>query len=259
MVSDTGQELTETSEIRKVAVQFYKKLYTADLMNEKMIASSFFEGLPKLDDESNESLKLPLTVQELYTEMMSMENGKSTGIDGLPIEFYKTFWAILGEDLLSVFDESLIKGFLPLSCRRAVITLLPKKGDLQNIKNWRPVSLLCSEYKILSKALATRINKIIGKVIHYDQMYCTPKRSIFDNITLIRDVLEVSVGLLWQRDGLKYLGVFLGSESFLQKNWEGMADKVIGRGMEMEMAASSIVFQRTHTHCQQSCCFFLVA
>ncbi len=91
-----------------------------------------------------------------------------------------------------MFNESLIKGFLPLSCRRAVITLLPKKGDLQNITNWRPVSLLCSEYKILSKVLATRLSKVVGKVIHYDQTYCIPNRSIFDNITLIRDVLEVS-------------------------------------------------------------------
>ncbi len=192
LVSDTGQELTKTSEIREVAVQFYKKLYTADLINEKMTISGFFEGLPKLDEESNESLQQHLTEQELYTAMMGMENGKSPGIDGLPIEFYKTFWPVLREDLLVVFDESLTNGFLPLSCRRAVITLLPKKGDLQNIKNWRPVSLLCSEYKILSKTLATRLSKIIGKVIHYDQTYCVPNRSIFDNITLIRDVLEVS-------------------------------------------------------------------
>ncbi len=130
-----------------------------------MNTSSFFEGLPILDEESNEDLKFPLTVQELYIALMSMENGKSPGIDGLPIEFNKHFWPILGEDLLAVFNESLIKGFLPLSCRRAVITLLPKKGDLQNIKNWRPVSLLCSEYKILSKVLATRLSKVVGKVI----------------------------------------------------------------------------------------------
>lgn len=47
--------------------------------------------------------------------MMGMENGKSPGIDGLPIEFYKTFWPVLREDLLVVFDESLTNGFLPLS------------------------------------------------------------------------------------------------------------------------------------------------
>ncbi len=76
-----------------------------------------------------------------------------------------------------------------MSSRRAVITLLPKKGDLLEVKNWRPVSLLCSDYKILSKALANRLAKIIDQVVHPDQTYCVPGRSIFDNITLIRDIL----------------------------------------------------------------------
>lgn len=56
-----------------------------------------------------------------------MESGKAPGIDGLPVEFYKAFWEVLGEDLLDVLKECIAEGSLPLSCRRAVITLLPKK------------------------------------------------------------------------------------------------------------------------------------
>uniref|UniRef100_A0A9J8BR89 Reverse transcriptase domain-containing protein n=1 Tax=Cyprinus carpio carpio TaxID=630221 RepID=A0A9J8BR89_CYPCA len=121
-----------------------------------------------------------------------MESGKTPGIDGLPVEFYKEFWAVLNEDLLAVLNESLVDGSLPLSCRRAVITLLPKKGDLQEIKNWRPVSLLCSDFKILSKTLANRLRKVMGQVIHLDQTYCVPGRSITHNVCLIQDVLSVS-------------------------------------------------------------------
>lgn len=99
---------------------------------------------------------------------------------------------MLSEDLLAVLNESLVDGSLPLSCRRAVITLLPKKGDLQEIKNWRPVSLLCSDFKILSKTLANRLRNVMGQVIHLDQTYCVPGRSITDNVCLIRDVLSVS-------------------------------------------------------------------
>lgn len=82
-----------------------------------------------------------------------------------------------------------------MSCLRAILTLLPKKGDLTEIKNWRPVSLLCSDYKILSKVLANRLSKIMNEVIHPDQTYCVPKRSIFDNISLIRDIYDVSKSL----------------------------------------------------------------
>ncbi|KAI3376754.1 hypothetical protein L3Q82_000356 [Scortum barcoo] len=84
---------------------------------------------------------------------------------------------------------------LPLSCRRAVITLLPKKGDLQELKNWRPVSLLCTDYKIMSKVLASRLREVMASIIHPDQTYCVPGRLISDNVTLIRDILEVSGSL----------------------------------------------------------------
>lgn len=54
------------------------------------------------------------------------------------------------------------------------------------------MSLLCTDYKILSKTLANRLREVLGQVIHIDQSYCVPNRSIVDNISLIRDVLEVS-------------------------------------------------------------------
>lgn len=51
----------------------------------------------------------------------------------------------------------------------------------------RPVSLLCNDYKLLSKALANRLCRVIDQVIHPDQTYCIPSRSIFDNVALVRD------------------------------------------------------------------------
>ncbi|KAI4884328.1 hypothetical protein NFI96_003224 [Prochilodus magdalenae] len=131
-------------------------------------------------------------MQELQVALQSMANGKAPGIDGLPAEFYKAFWDVVGEDLLAMLNDSLVGGHLPLSCRRAVLTLLPKKGDLSEAKNWRPVSLLCADYKVLSKVLANRLKEVMGQVTHADQAYCVPGRSILDNISLVRDVLEVA-------------------------------------------------------------------
>lgn len=131
-----------------------------------------------------------------------MALGKTPGIDGLQVEFFKAFWSVVGEDLLEVFNDSFTNGHLPLSCRRAVLTLLPKKGDLTEIKCWRPVSVLCSDYKLLSKALANRLSGVLEQVIHSDQTYCIPERSIFDNISFIRDIFdltkikELDVGLI---------------------------------------------------------------
>ncbi len=54
-----------------------------------------------------------------------MQNRKTPGLDGLPVYLYKFFWPVIGEDLLAVLNNSLTNECLPLSCRRAVLTLLP--------------------------------------------------------------------------------------------------------------------------------------
>lgn len=147
----------------------------------------FIEGLPQVSDDANGELCRVLTLEELQKALQSMECSRAPGIDGLSADIYKSFWPEIGADLLAVINETLSSGRLPLSYRRAVLTLLPKKGDLSDIKNWRPVSLLCSDYKILSKALANILSKVLAEIIHSDQTYCVPGRHIFDNISFLRD------------------------------------------------------------------------
>ena len=92
---------------------------------------------------------------------------------------------------LAVLTLSLDSESLPHSFRRANITLLPKKGDLADISNWRPVSPLNTDYKIFAKLLAGRLKQCIGCVVGKDQSYCDPGRSlhVYDNINLIRGVI----------------------------------------------------------------------
>ncbi len=87
--------------------------------------NNFLEDLPKVSFESNQDLDGALRLEELEKALQSMQPGKAPGID--PVEFFKAFWSVLGEDLLEVLNDSFVKGLLPLSCRRAVLTLLPKK------------------------------------------------------------------------------------------------------------------------------------
>ncbi|KAL0160802.1 hypothetical protein M9458_044527, partial [Cirrhinus mrigala] len=149
--SDSGELLTDPAEIRRRAVVFYENLYKNELRAGYEGESDFFNDLPQISEEANAEISGALSEAELYKALQGTESGKAPGIDGLPVDWYKAFWAELKEDLLEVLNESLAEGQLPLSCRRAVLTLLPKKGDLTDIKRWRPVSLLCSDYKLLSK------------------------------------------------------------------------------------------------------------
>jgi len=132
------------------------------------------DGISVLSPKQKLDLESPLTLEELSAALKSLNGGKSPGLDGLPAEFFKKFWDLIGPELLLVFRESLEKNELPLSCRRAVLTLIPKKGNPLLISQWRPVSLLCTDYKILSKALALHISPLLKDIIHMDQTYCVP-------------------------------------------------------------------------------------
>ncbi|CAM2105660.1 unnamed protein product [Caretta caretta] len=110
-----------------------------------------------------------------------MPTNKSTGMDGLTVEFYRVFWDILGPDLATVWAESLQGGVLPLSCRRAVLALLLKKGDLRDLRNWRPVLLLSTDYKIVAKAISLQLGSVMADVIHPDQTYTVSEKA-FDRV-----------------------------------------------------------------------------
>ena len=72
-----------------------------------------------------------------------------------------------------------------------IINLIPKKEkDLRHLKNWRPVTLLNTDYKILAKALANRLHKIIGNLISTDQVGYIQKRYIGENIRLMFDLMS---------------------------------------------------------------------
>nr|BAC82605.1 pol-like protein [Tetraodon nigroviridis] len=201
LLSDTGQELTEPGQLRKRATEFYSALYSSEYREREDLFEEFCGGLPQVSEATNVRLDGPLSVSELHAALQRMQGRRAPGINGLTVEFYKAYWDIVAPDLLEVFNESLSSGSLPVSCRRAVMALLPKKGNLQDIRNWRPVSLLCTDYKILSKVLATRLREAMEEVIHRDQTYCVPGRSIVDNVHLIRDVLKTS-SLLGLNTGL---------------------------------------------------------
>lgn len=185
-----GKMTHDVREMRRHAVDFYSNLYTVEHCD-RNCSAQLLQDLPQIDSNSRTALDSALSYQEFSDALSQLSSGKCPGFDGLQSEFYKRFWHCIGQDLYEVLcvcnkDES-----LPVFCQRAVLSLLPKKGDLSILKNWRPVALMTTEYKILSKCLANRLKKYLHLIIHKDQTYCVPERTISDNLFLIRDVFDI--------------------------------------------------------------------
>ena len=118
-----------------------------------------------------------------------MSENRSPGLDGLPAETYDENWEIMGNDLLTLYETILDTGYLSASQRRAIITLIPKTNNPSSIKSYRPISLLCVDYKILSKILSERLKKVLHKVINSKQFCCVPGKSINHCNMELRDIV----------------------------------------------------------------------
>ncbi|CAM4558029.1 unnamed protein product [Lepidochelys olivacea] len=206
LLAEDSTPLTEPAEMRGRARAFYASLFSPDPTNPSA-CRVLWEELPMVSASDRDWLELPLTLAKFSKALRRMPTNKSPDMNRLTVEFYRVFWDVLGPDLVTVWAESLQSGVLLLSCRRAVLALLPKKGDLRNLRNWRPVSLLSTDYKIVAKAISLRLGSVLADVIHPDQTYTVPDRSIFDNLFMVRDLLE-----LRRRDGLSFALLSLNQE-----------------------------------------------
>ena len=119
-----------------------------------------------------------------------MASNKSPGIDSLPTEFYVRFWGLLVPDVVNVFNSCYRSGKLSKSQRSGTITLLFKKGDPQETANWRPITLLCADYKIAAKALAKRLLVVISSVVSPDQSCGIPRRYVGKYVRFLHDVVD---------------------------------------------------------------------
>jgi len=137
----------------------------------------------------NEDLIKEVTSLELKKLINCMNKNKTPGIDGLPVEFYCKMWNIIGREFLRVVQLILKENALVTSQRMSVIALIPKDGDTRFIKNWRPISMLTVDYKIIAKLISNRLSLILPKLISKEQFCSIPGRNIIDCNLLIRDMV----------------------------------------------------------------------
>ena len=194
--TDQNEYVEEPKRILCEMETFYKALYASQITDNTFdaSASSFLnpDNVQRLDNEQQKSCEGLITEEECLSSLKTFEKNKTPGTDGLTAEFYLCFWEFVVTPLTDCLNDAYCRGEMSISQRRGVISLLPKKNkDTLLLKNWRPISLLNIDYKIATKCIAKRLEKVLPSLINSDQTGCVKNRFIGENIRLISDVIEL--------------------------------------------------------------------
>lgn len=170
---DSGQIRTKPDDIKTIFHNFYEKLFVEDSHWEdvQLIWEDTIKPyIPqKVNIENSRFLDRLLSIEELERVVFSMSPHKSPGIDGLSVEFYQAMWPHIKEDFHRVYLEAFQQGSLGPNINKGLVKLLPKGKNEDIVAGWRPITLLNTSYKIIAKALATRIRPIVKKIVRPEQ------------------------------------------------------------------------------------------
>ena len=185
---------TSTENNRQILVemsQFYKTLYTTQSKNEEI--REYLNNIKlerSLNDGQKQMLnKMPQT-SEFRLVIKMMKVNKSPGYDGIPSEFYKTFWPDIEDIYANMVQDCFNNGSFPTSMNTGILTLIHKGDDKDDLKNYRPISLTNCDYKILAFVFAERMQKILSDIINTDQTGYIRGRYIGCNVRNIIDLYD---------------------------------------------------------------------
>lgn len=188
-----GNHCMDQKTISDFVYSFYKELYNSkfDLYNCEEFIQIVHQHIPIIDKEFHDFCESNITSSEIKDALLRMKKGKAPGIDGLTVEFYLHFWELIEIPLYSMYNECINSGEMTTTMKQGIISLIAKPDKDPNlIENWRPISLLTIDYKLITLVFANRLREGLNKIISEYQSGFLKGRHITNNIRLVLDLLD---------------------------------------------------------------------
>ncbi|KAG0740106.1 hypothetical protein G6F57_012523 [Rhizopus arrhizus] len=171
--------------MQSTARSFYQRLYTCE-PSSAPATDTILESVPQecvIDSSTAASLLNAFEYDDIVTSTKRCPFASSPGKDGLPYELLLALYQIdcVQPLVQRIYNDALQKGVFPFSWSSTCTVLLPKKGDLSSLRNWRPISLINTDAKVFTRLLQSRMTRPSKELICQAQTGFLPERFIGDN------------------------------------------------------------------------------
>ena len=146
-------------------------------------------GFARLPEGWKDTLKAPLTADELRAAIFIWDAKTAPGHDGIGLNLFQATWNALQDDWLNLFSQMFVPGNLTEQQNRGVVVCIPKTTRPNHPSNYRPITLLNTDYKILAHIVANRIQPTLEELLHPSQYCSRPGNTIFEAIASVREAI----------------------------------------------------------------------
>lgn len=187
--SSEGVLKNDIESMKGIATDYYTKLFDVKATDSSAAQKLLRNIKVQISPQQRANLDKIITPKELEEAVAKLKKNKTPGPDGIPAEFYQTYWYIFGGLYLD-FVNAVKRSSFPKESNTSITTLFYKnKGDIFHLAYYRPIALMNVDVKILTKLLSMRLKFVLPTIIHESQT-AVYGRQIGNSVHLVRDIID---------------------------------------------------------------------
>ncbi|CAF1440577.1 unnamed protein product [Rotaria magnacalcarata] len=176
--AEDGTRLTKRFDMERRIKEYYTSLFASKSV------------VPLVEDNREEDEMPPILISEVRTAVQSLKADKAPGPDGITNEALKFGGYELWKIIAKLFNECLENEDIPTQWKQSLTIIIPKKGDREDLKNYRPIALLPTIYKLFTKVLVNRMTRQLDEQQPREQAGFRSGFSTIDHLQVINQILE---------------------------------------------------------------------